>query len=377
MTTEDRLHRALHDGDWSLPVWAAPAEQLHRAARRRVAVASVAAIAAIAALTAGVVVPLSLAGGSSTTPIAKHPHRHTRLPLPRLGAPGFPTSIYPAPGKTPQHSTIACPSLAGTDAAPPPLDTSAYQQLASDFGKQSFTNDLRRSDRSLWPALRHEYRNLVQVSGVIPVGKWHTVRVKPAREDSNGPSSSIDCGDALVDRSVALTFTDGPQDFGTTYVLSRHGHLLIWGPMPYVPGTGGADPYEGETRRYARLHPVACGEVFQSFTETRRGPDPSVTFRAHLPKDYFRCGLRGWLSISLASSNGRSLRPHLVGVSHQVILKPGDSATVTIRARHCAGPTTSYEFAYLGDVPRNQGIRATIALPVGPCGVDEGPYVKP
>src|SRR5271154_206964 len=154
MSTEDKLRHALHDGDWSLPVWAAPPAQLRRAARRRLTVMSTAAVATVAAITVGIVVPLSLAGGSATPPAH---HHHQRLPLPKLNDPRFPESIYPAPGKTPQHSTIACPSLAGTDPTAPPLNKAAYQQLASDFGAQSFVNDLRRSDRSLWPVLRHEY----------------------------------------------------------------------------------------------------------------------------------------------------------------------------------------------------------------------------
>ncbi|HEX3824630.1 MAG TPA: hypothetical protein VHV79_09225 [Mycobacteriales bacterium] len=374
MSPEDRLRRALNDGDWSLPIWAAPAAQLRHAARRRMAVTSAAAVAVVAAVTVGVVVPLTLAGGAATPPIAKHPHHHSRFELPKLGDPRFPTSIYPAPGRKPAQGSLSCPSLAGTDPNPPSIEKKDYRQLASDFGGQSFVHDLERTDRTLWPRLRHEYLNLSQVTGTVPIGTWDTVRVTPAKLDGNAASATVDCGAALVLRSVALTYIQSGTGGQTAYVLQRDHHLLLWGPLPYVSGTSGADPYEGESKTYIRNHPASCGDVFQHDRLHLTGASRYLELTAHLPKDYFRCVLSGWLPLTLTSTNGPALHPARVGPRRRIILTPGQRASVILRLPSCPGPRTSYD-----QVDHHEShvlTQLNVSLSIGPCGLTESSFQR-
>jgi hypothetical protein len=190
-------------------------------------VLGVAAVTTIAALTAGIVVPLSTAGGAATGPTAGGHHRSGQHALPPLGAPGFPVAVYPTPGKTPPHAKVPCPSLHGVDQQQPPTNKAAYQPLAHDFGQPSFSHDLQRTDRSLWPKLAHEYSHLSDVVGTVPVGQVHIQSVRPLRRSPDGPSAAFDCGSALVRRSVELNYDTGPQDNATAYVLQRDGHLLL------------------------------------------------------------------------------------------------------------------------------------------------------
>jgi hypothetical protein len=376
MTAESRLRRALTDADWSLPNWPSTSTQLQRAARRRVRIVCAATVSAIAALTAGIVVPHSTAGGSATRPGATGHHHAGPHALPSLGSPGFPVTVYPAPGKTPAHAKVACPSLSGVDRQPPPTDKAAYRTLARDFGQPSFTHDLQRTDRSLWPKLRHEYSHLSDVIGTVPIGPVHIQSILPLRRSGDGPSAALDCGSALVRRSVELSYDAGPQDSATAYALQRAGHLLLWGRMPYVGGTG-ADPYEGErgSQRYVHRHPPQCGNVFGRFSVGRSGPTPSVTFVAHTPTLYFRCALLGPVSVRLASPGEAPIDAKHVGTAHQVILRPGQSAQATLQVRRCSGPKTTYQSAFV-TVDHNHGVEDMVSIRVGHCGADIGPIAK-
>jgi hypothetical protein len=379
MSAEDRLRRALNDGDWSLPVWAAPPTQLRRAARRRMALATVAAVAAVAAVTAGIVVPLSLAGGNVTAPIANDQGNinNTKPPLPGANDPQFPASIYPTPTTAARGGYPQCPSLVGIGPRPS-LNPAAYVGIVSDFGTPSFTNDLRRADRSLWPdilaadenppvpALRQEMPSAGDPS--------RGITVVPAIDDDASGGAIHDCGRAIVERSVALRIGPNPAMDPPEYdvwVLQRHGRLLIWGRDPSIWANGSFLAYRNQ-RRYMypqALSPCASGNDVLSEPNSMV-PTTSVRFTVpHRPLSE-PCSLVGWPAVRLitATADGISVRPQDVGPDTPVIMRSGQDASFVVTAKKCSGPHRTYVDVKWG------GTLLAVTMPVGRCGATVSSY---
>jgi hypothetical protein len=159
---DDELLREYADAVRS-DVTAPPLAAVRAGARRRQRLHVAAGALAVAVVTAGVVVPIALLHNGSSgdrraqvvvTSPSPTPSASTKYPLPALGAPGFPASVYPLAHRGAKPGTIAsCPSNSGLQ---PPNDVARRQALrtAQRLETRSFASDLHDTDRSYWPGIQ-------------------------------------------------------------------------------------------------------------------------------------------------------------------------------------------------------------------------------
>jgi hypothetical protein len=143
--------------------------------------------------------------------------------LPKLDAPGFPASLYPAAQGS--HGTVlsSCPSDKGLQRFSPSVVAQAAQ-IAKTYNSGQFAADVAVTDRSWWTADFNRY-----ASGNL--GGSHVVtRETPASKSPAATGLTAACGHELVGDSIAVRV--GPSassDFaGTLYLLDRNGHPLVY-----------------------------------------------------------------------------------------------------------------------------------------------------
>jgi hypothetical protein len=151
--------------------------------------------------------------------------------LPALGAPGFPTSTYPAAGPAHRAALASCPSLVGLEKFGPAEVAAAlararvFNDIAPSRGALSFFADMRASDRSWWAGLFATWAD-----PGYELGHHRIVSVQPADKDTFAAAVGQACGTALVDDSLVVDV--GPSGYSSQvshlYFLDRLGHPLVY-----------------------------------------------------------------------------------------------------------------------------------------------------
>lgn len=101
---------------------------------------------------------------------ASHPRASKVYKLPGVGAPGFPVSIYPPASSKTVNTVGRCPSTSGL--RPPGHGTRPVAvAIAVGFERKSFMDDLRTSDRAMWPQVLSDWQNgyAPQPTSKVPV----------------------------------------------------------------------------------------------------------------------------------------------------------------------------------------------------------------
>jgi hypothetical protein len=167
---------------------------------------------------ASVLVRMTIFGKEQVVPI-RTPLSQT---LPRLGAPGFPTSLYPAPRKSATSALASCPSNRGLE----PFTAAAIaraRNIALHYQSSQYASDLAVTDRSWWLGEFAAYDN--------PNLGVHSVRLEEnAGQTPIGEEIRSACGNFLVRDSIVMYigrsgFSDGS---GPIYLLDRDGHPLVY-----------------------------------------------------------------------------------------------------------------------------------------------------
>lgn len=142
--------------------------------------------------------------------------------LPGLGAPGFPTSLYPAPRKSATQAFASCPSSAGLEPFTPGAIEDA-KAIATNYQSAQYASELPITDRSWWTGAFAAFQgaNL----GI------HTVASEvPTEEAAAAKAIGSACGDSLVRDSITVSI--GKSSYsgatGTLYLLDRAGHPLVY-----------------------------------------------------------------------------------------------------------------------------------------------------
>jgi RNA polymerase sigma factor (sigma-70 family) len=378
---DDRLRRALTDGDWSLPLWPAPRRQLRRAARRRTLVSTVTFVAVLA-VAAGIAIPLSAKSQTSHPPhqLAIDPPNlnQTQPSLPSASDPRFPASVYPAPVGPVRGGFPQCPSIEGVGPRPT-LDPAAYAGIVSDFGRPSLVSDLRRTDRSLWPLVlaadQNPPRRAIPQEMPLATDPGSGITVIPATKDDLTRAAASVCGADLVARSVAVQVGSNQAVYDTAeadiLVIQRHGHLLIWGRDPTMYANGSFLAYRNVRRlidNKSIVAPCSLNGVGNGSTITFGQDSAHVTVSNAADTDT-SCSLIGWPTLRLATPDyTQQVTPTDVGPDTPVLLRSGQSATFTITARPCGGAHQTYDNGLFG------GGDLALVLSVGPCGATVTSY---
>ncbi|MGC2485829.1 MAG: hypothetical protein WA359_06275 [Acidimicrobiales bacterium] len=167
---------------------------------------------------ASVLVRMSTHGKAQVAPI-RTPLAQT---LPRLGAPGFPTSLYPAPRQSATSTLASCPSDSGLE----PFTAAAIaraEKIASHYQSSQYASDLAVTDRSWWLGEFAAYDT--------PDLGIHSVRLEEnAGQTPIGAEISSACGNSLVRDSIVMYigrsgFSDGA---GAIYLLDRGGNPMVY-----------------------------------------------------------------------------------------------------------------------------------------------------
>ena len=239
---EDRFRQLLRDDRWSLPAWADTQARVRKAARRQRVTAAAAGAATVAAVTAAAVVSLTLTGAAPSktptvtgpTPAAARtatPRRHYTLPP--VGAPGFPTATYPAPGRHLRLRPLGrCPASEGLQ----PFTTGnagAARALIPKLGR-SFTDDLRLTDRVFWPTILIGWQQppghgpaRVGYRGILYAGPLTSYHQSDGPPDFTRPISAS-CGTRLA-RDTWMIVDITSAGFQREWLfLNRRGHVLLY-----------------------------------------------------------------------------------------------------------------------------------------------------
>jgi hypothetical protein len=146
--------------------------------------------------------------------------------LPGANAPGFASSVYPAPVAARGNDLVSCPSRKGLQSFGPAAVTAA-KQTAAQFNAytSSFWGDLHSSDRSWWPSVFGEW------TGSAYDNDTHTVESEgPATADIFAPVVATACGQTLVRDSEVVVEGPSAYSFQVThlFMLDRDGHPLVY-----------------------------------------------------------------------------------------------------------------------------------------------------
>jgi len=149
---------------------------------------------------------------------------HTPLSrtLPLVGAPGFPTSLYPAPRRSATSTLAACPNNAGIE----PFTPTALKQskvIATNFQSGQYASDIVVTDRSWWVGAFDAFQG-------ADLGVHLETKEMPAEESADANEIGLACGDALVRDSIAVSIRQSGYSgaSGTIYLLNRDGHPLVY-----------------------------------------------------------------------------------------------------------------------------------------------------
>lgn len=149
---------------------------------------------------------------------------HTSLAatLPKLGAPGFPSSLYPAAERSRGRALSACPSDQRLGRFSPGAIVAATR-IARTYLSSQFASDIAVTDRSWWTEDFYDY-----ASGDL--GRHSVTREFPAFKSPIATQLAQACGPRLVQDSIAVTVSQSEYSnfAGTVYFLARNGHPLVY-----------------------------------------------------------------------------------------------------------------------------------------------------
>jgi hypothetical protein len=142
--------------------------------------------------------------------------------LPAVGAPGFPSSLYPAPRTSAASSFNACPNNAGLE----PFTSAAIKKskaIAAHYQSGQFASDIVVTDRSWWTGAFDAFQG-------ADLGVHWVTNERPAQENTDAKDIVAACGDALVRDSIAVSIRQSGYSgaSGTMYLLDRDGHPLVY-----------------------------------------------------------------------------------------------------------------------------------------------------
>jgi hypothetical protein len=143
--------------------------------------------------------------------------------LPKVGAPGFPVSLYPATRPSRGAALASCPSDTGLERFTPIAIANA-RKIARSYLSSQFASDIAVTDRSWWTSDFNQYAG-------GDVGGRHTVTgERPTLQSPIASGLAQACGPELVRDSIAVTIGKSAySDFaGTLYFLDRNDHPLVY-----------------------------------------------------------------------------------------------------------------------------------------------------
>jgi hypothetical protein len=143
--------------------------------------------------------------------------------LPKVGAPGFPASTYPAARPSRAAALASCPSDNGLE----PFNTAGITQarkIARTYLASQFASDMAVTDRSWWTAAFNKVAD-----GDI-AGRNTITGEAPASKSPVANSLAQACGQKLVNDTITVTIGKTPYSnfTGTLYLLDRNGHPLVY-----------------------------------------------------------------------------------------------------------------------------------------------------
>jgi hypothetical protein len=167
---------------------------------------------------ASVLVRIATDGKAQVVPI-RTPLDRT---LPAVGAPGFPTSLYPAPRTSATSTFASCPNSAGLE----PFTRSAITEaktLASKYQSSQYASDLPVTDRSWWIGAFTSFQG-------ADLGVHSVTAEQPTEMSAAATTIGSACGASLVRDSIAVSIgRSGYSDAtGVLYLLDRDGHPLVY-----------------------------------------------------------------------------------------------------------------------------------------------------
>lgn len=170
--------------------------------------------------------------GRATVLVRISPTKHAALApirtpvaatLPKVGAPGFPVSIYPSARPSRGAAVSYCPSDQGLE----PFNTAGIMQarkIARTYLTGQFASDIAVTDRSWWPAAFNK------VAGGDIAGRNTVTGEAPASRSPVAKGLAQACGQKLINDT--LTVTIGQPAYsnftGTLYLLDRDRHALVY-----------------------------------------------------------------------------------------------------------------------------------------------------
>ncbi len=170
--------------------------------------------------------------GDGTVLVRISPHKHTALvpiqtplaaTLPKMGAPGFPVSLFPATRSSRGPALRSCPSDHGLEPFTPGAAANA-QKIAQTYRSTQFASDIAVTDRSWWTSDFNQYAE-------GNVGGNHTVTgERPTSGSPRAAGLAQACGAELIRDSIAVTVgKSASSDLAATiYFLDRNGHPLVY-----------------------------------------------------------------------------------------------------------------------------------------------------
>lgn len=143
--------------------------------------------------------------------------------LPKVGAPGFPVSIYPAARPSRGAALSSCPSDSGLE----PFNTAGIaeaRKIARTYLTDQFASDIAVTDRSWWTDAFNK------VAGGDIAGRNTLTGEAPAANSPVASSLARACGQKLVTDTITVTIGQPAYSnfTGTLYLLDRNGHPLVY-----------------------------------------------------------------------------------------------------------------------------------------------------
>ncbi len=144
--------------------------------------------------------------------------------LPKLAAPGFPASLYPA-ARVSRGSALRSCSSDGRLERFTPRAIARAKKVAETYLSSQFAADIAVTDRSWWTADFNEYAD-----GNVS-GSHRVTGETPASSTPAAAGLEQACGSRLIRDSIAISVRQAPgsADFtATLYFLDRDGHPLVY-----------------------------------------------------------------------------------------------------------------------------------------------------
>ncbi len=170
--------------------------------------------------------------GPGTVLVSISPTKHASLvpvrtplaaTLPRVGAPGFPATLYPATRRSHGAALASCPSPAGLERFSPQAIVRA-RAIARTYLSGQFASDITVTDRSGWVEDFHA------LAGGDDLGHHTVIRAAPTSRDPVATGLAHACGRELVRDSLSVTVGRSAYSTfsGTLVFLDRRGHPLVY-----------------------------------------------------------------------------------------------------------------------------------------------------